>query len=226
MDNIFPHHTNEIAQSEACFGHKWCNYWFHVQHLNDETGKMSKSKGEFLTVSLLESKGYNPLAYRLFCLQSHYRKPLTFSYEALDNASAAYTKLRKKVSSLGRDGEVDKAVFDAARADFIDKMSYDLNTSLGLTAVYDALKLDTGDATKFAIIEDYDRVLSLDLTKPEEKEDEVFPENHGFILDKIAERAEAKKQKDYAKADAIRNELAAMGITLIDSPTGTTYKIN
>ena len=126
---------------------------------------MSKSKGEFLTVSLLESKGYNPLAYRLFCLQSHYRKPLTFSYEALDNASAAYTKLRKKVSSLGRDGEVDKAVFDAARADFIDKMSYDLNTSLGLTAVYDALKLDTGDATKFAIIEDYDRVLSLDLTK-------------------------------------------------------------
>ena len=187
---------------------------------------MSKSKGEFLTVSLLESKGYNPLAYRLFCLQSHYRKPLTFSYEALDNASAAYTKLRKKVSSLGRDGEVDKAVFDAARADFIDKMSYDLNTSLGLTAVYDALKLDTGDATKFAIIEDYDRVLSLDLTKPEEKEDEVFPENHGFILDKIAERAEAKKQKDYAKADAIRNELAAMGITLIDSPTGTTYKMN
>ena len=226
MDNIFPHHTNEIAQSEAYFGHKWCNYWFHVQHLNDETGKMSKSKGEFLTVSLLESKGYNPLAYRLFCLQSHYRKPLTFSYEALDNASAAYTKLRKKVSSLGRDGEVDKAVFDAARADFIDKMSYDLNTSLGLTAVYDALKLDTGDATKFAIIEDYDRVLSLDLTKPEEKEDEVFPENHGFILDKIAERAEAKKQKDYANADAIRNELAAMGITLIDSPTGTTYKMN
>ena len=226
MDNIFPHHTNEIAQSEAYFGHKWCNYWFHVQHLNDETGKMSKSKGEFLTVSLLESKGYNPLAYRLFCLQSHYRKPLTFSYEALDNASAAYTKLRKRVSSLDRSGEVDKAVFDAARADFIDKMSYDLNTSLGLTAVYDALKLDTGDATKFAIIEDYDRVLSLDLTKPEEKEDEVFPENHGFILDKIAERAEAKKQKDYAKADAIRNELAAMGITLIDSPTGTTYKMN
>lgn len=226
VDNIFPHHTNEIAQSEAYFGHKWCNYWFHVQHLNDETGKMSKSKGEFLTVSLLESKGYNPLAYRLFCLQSHYRKPLTFSYEALDNASAAYTKLRKRVSSLDRSGEVDKAVFDAARADFIDKMSYDLNTSLGLTAVYDALKLDTGDATKFAIIEDYDRVLSLDLTKPEEKEDEVFPENHGFILDKIAERAEAKKQKDYAKADAIRNELAAMGITLIDSPTGTTYKMN
>ena len=226
VDNIFPHHTNEIAQSEAYFGHKWCNYWFHVQHLNDETGKMSKSKGEFLTVSLLESKGYNPLAYRLFCLQSHYRKPLTFSYEALDNASAAYTKLRKRVSSLDRSGEVDKTVFDAAKADFIDKMSYDLNTSLGLTAVYDALKLDTGDATKFAIIEDYDRVLSLDLTKPEEKEDEVFPENHGFILDKIAERAEAKKQKDYAKADAIRNELAAMGITLIDSPTGTTYKMN
>ena len=227
VDNIFPHHTNEIAQSEAYFGHKWCGYWFHVQHLNDETGKMSKSKGEFLTVSLLESKGYDPLAYRLFCLQSHYRKPLTFSYEALDNASAAYTKLRRRASSLNKaDGEIDKAVFDAAKADFIDKISYDLNTALGLTAVYDVFKLDTNEATKFALIEDFDRVLSLDLTKPEEKEEAPLSDNHGFILDKIAERAAAKKQKDYAKADAIRAELAAMGITLIDSPTGTTYKMN
>ena len=79
IDNAFPHHTNEIAQSEAYLGHKWCNYWFHVLHLNTNTGKMSKSKGEFLTVSLLEEKGYRPLAYRYFCLQSHYRKALVLS---------------------------------------------------------------------------------------------------------------------------------------------------
>ena len=79
VDNIFPHHTNEIAQSESYLGHKWCGYWFHVNHLNDKSGKMSKSKGDFLTVSLLQEKGYDPIVYRMFCLQSHYRKPLTFS---------------------------------------------------------------------------------------------------------------------------------------------------
>ena len=99
VDNIFPHHTNEIAQTESFIGHKWCNYWFHPEHLNDATGKMSKSKGEFLTVSLLESKGYNPLAYRLFCLQSHYHKQLVFTYESLDSVSNAYNKLINKVKS-------------------------------------------------------------------------------------------------------------------------------
>lgn len=80
IDNAFPHHTNEIAQSEAYIGHKWCNYWFHVHHLNTNSGKMSKSSGEFLTVSLLEEKGYNPLVYRYFCLLSHYRKSLVFNF--------------------------------------------------------------------------------------------------------------------------------------------------
>ena len=89
IDNAFPHHTNEIAQSEAAIGHKWCNYWFHVHHLNTANGKMSKSSGEFLTVSLLEEKGYDPMVYRFFCLQSHYRRSLAFSWEALDNVAAA-----------------------------------------------------------------------------------------------------------------------------------------
>ena len=94
VDNIFPHHTNEIAQSEAYLGHKWCNYWVHGEHLTDATGKMSKSKGEFLTVSLLIEKGYNPIAYRFMCLQSHYRKQLQFSYESLDIATQSYNKLK------------------------------------------------------------------------------------------------------------------------------------
>ena len=96
VDNIFPHHTNEIAQSESYLGHKWCNYWFHVHHLNDKDGKISKSKGTILTVSVLEEKGYDPLVYRFFCLQSHYRKPLEFSFDALDNANIAYQKLKKR----------------------------------------------------------------------------------------------------------------------------------
>ena len=139
IDNAFPHHTNEIAQSEAFLGHKWCNYWFHVLHLNDARGKMSKSKGDFLTVSLLESKGYNPLVYRMFCLQSHYRKPLTFSYDSLDNTAKAYDKLVKRISSLDKNGEVDNAKADELIKSFKTALDNDLNTSLGLTCVYDAL---------------------------------------------------------------------------------------
>ena len=226
VDNIFPHHTNEIAQSEAYVGHKWCNYWFHVQHLNDERGKMSKSSGEFLTVSLIESKGYDPLAYRLFCLQSHYRKPLTFSYANLDNASAAYAKLIKRVAALKKDGEVDADAVKAYHAKFEEAVAQDLNTAQGLTVLYDMLKDSAlSDATKLAIIADYDTVLSLNLIREEVKEEApATSEDDAWILEKIAARAAAKKAKNYAEADAIRAELLEKGIALVDTKEGTTYK--
>ncbi len=229
VDNIFPHHTNEIAQSEAYLGHKWCNYWFHVHHLNDETGKMSKSKGEFLTVSLLESKGYNPLAYRFFCLQSHYRKPLVFSYEALDQASATYNKLLRKIANLSRDGEADMEFVKSNRERFIKAISSDMNTALAITNIYDILKAKVSDATKIEALKDIDRVLSLDLVQEiEQKEDAPVAEKSALELEieaLIAERAEAKRAKNYARADEIRNDLKARGITLIDTPQGTTYTI-
>lgn len=226
VDNIFPHHTNEIAQSEAYVGHKWCNYWFHVQHLNDERGKMSKSSGEFLTVSLIESKGYDPLAYRLFCLQSHYRKPLTFSYANLDNASAAYAKLIKRVAALKKDGEADADAVKAYHAKFEEAVAQDLNTAQGLTVLYDMLKDSAlSDATKLAVIADYDTVLSLGLIREEVKEEApATSEDDAWILEKIAARAAAKKAKNYAEADAIRAELLEKGIALVDTKEGTTYK--
>jgi len=227
VDNIFPHHTNEIAQSEAYLGHKWCNWWFHVQHLNDETGKMSKSKGAILTVSLLKEKGYDPLVYRFFCLQSHYRKPLTFSYEQLDNAKAAYEKLVKRVAKLTDGGDVDAAKVDEYKKIFIEKVGMDLNTSLGLTVLYDALKDNVSDATKLAIVGELDRVLSLGLIPAAEKMNSTpkpeADEADKWIVELIAERAAAKKNKDYARADAIRGELSAKGITLIDTKDGTTF---
>lgn len=226
VDNIFPHHTNEIAQSESYLGHTWCKYWFHVQHLNDKSGKMSKSKGDFLTVSLLQEKGYDPIVYRMFCLQSHYRKPLEFSYEVLDNMSAAYKKLVKRIADLKDEGNVEKDAFDAYKARFVEAISNDLNTSMALTIVYDLLKAEMNDKTKLELIKDFDRVLSLNLTtaKTEEPKEEVDSELEQYVLEKIEERKAAKKEKDFAKADAIRNELLEKGIVLEDTREGVKWK--
>ena len=222
VDNIFPHHTNEIAQSEAYLGHKWCNYWFHVHHLNDKTGKMSKSKGEFLTVSLLEEKGYNPLVYRLFCLQSHYRKPLTFSYEALDNMTAAYNKLVKRIADLKEEGEVEQDKYAAYKERFADALCDDLNSAMAITVLYDMLKEDMTDKTKLALAESFEEVLSLGLFDSKEKE--ADPELERYVLERIEERKAAKKAKDFATADAIRAELLSKGIVLEDTREGVKWK--
>ena len=229
IDNAFPHHTNEIAQSESYLGHKWCNCWMHVHHLNTTSGKMSKSSGEFLTVSLLQEKGYDPLAYRFFCLQSHYRKNLVFSWENLDNAESAFEKLIARISSLkSGDGEVDAAVLAELKARFTDALDNDLNTSLAVTALYDALKAKTNDATKLAAVADFDRVLSLSLIEKAEelrkKSAEPEEEHDERIEALLAERAAAKKAKNYAEADRIRDMLATEGITIIDTPQGAKWK--
>ncbi len=224
VDNAFPHHTNEIAQSEAYLGHKWCKYWFHVLHLNDARGKMSKSKGDFLTVSLLESKGYNPVAYRMFCLQSHYRKPLTFSYESLDNCVKAYEKLIKRISALPEDGEIDKVKADELIGKFKEALDNDLNTSLGLTVVYDVLKSDANGATKRFVIAELDRVLSLDLIQDKKEEAPAQSVSQDGEIEKlIQQRAEARKNKDWATADAIRDKLTAMKVIVTDTKDGISW---
>lgn len=245
IDNAFPHHTNEIAQSEAYLGHPWCGHWFHVLHLNTNSGKMSKSKGEFLTVSLLEQKGYNPLVYRFFCLQSHYRKSLVFTWEGLDNAAVAYNKLANKVAALDEnDGEVDKAVFDEYKKKFIEAVGSDLNTSNGVTEIYNVFKAKTNGATKMALLKDYEQVMSLGLIGEAEKirrkqaeaeatekaasEEAANAPKDEFTLKieaLIAKRLDAKKARDYASADAIRAELSEMGVDIIDTPQGTKYTI-
>ena len=229
IDNAFPHHTNEIAQSESYLGHKWCNYWIHVHHLNTKEGKMSKSKGEFLTVSLLEQKGYNPMEYRLFCLQSHYRRNLEFSWKNLDNAAQTYQKLIAKIATLKQDGEVEQEVLASLKERFVGALNGDLNTSLAITALYDVLKAKTNDATKLAAIEDFDYVLSLDLLKTanalREKESAEAAESKDPEIDAlVAARTEAKKAKNFAEADRIRDELKAKGIEIIDTPQGTKWR--
>ena len=240
IDNAFPHHTNEIAQSEATYGHEWCKYWFHVHHLNTNSGKMSKSKGEFLTVSLLEERGYDPLVYRFFCMQSHYRKNLVFSWENLDNAKTAYSKLVARIAALkaSEDGKIDSVAFSAGKKKFTDALDNDLNTSLAVTALYDVFKLDTDDTTKLALIRDFESVLDLGLISAAEKLNAeknresaeenagVDPELLAYINEKIEARRAAKKAKNFAEADAIRDELLSKGITLLDTREGTKFTVN
>ncbi|MDD2625342.1 MAG: cysteine--tRNA ligase [Bacilli bacterium] len=216
VDNIFPHHTNEIAQSEAYLGHKWCNYWIHGEHLNDISGKMAKSKGEFLTISLLINKGYNPLAYRFMCLQSHYRKQLLFTYESLDIASQSYNKLKSKINSLKKEvTNLNLEVIDMYKNKFKEALEDNLNTSNALTVLFDVLKDEVlDDYNKLVIIEDFDRVLSLDLTL----KDNNIPKE---IEDLVNERNIAKTNKDFSKSDEIRDKLLSMGYTIKDTRDGT-----
>ena len=239
IDNAFPHHTNEIAQSESFIGHPWCKQWFHVAHLNTNDGKMSKSKGEFLTVSLLEEKGYDPLAYRYFCLQSHYRKALVFTWENLDNAVAAFNKLIARIANLKTEGEVEQEVFEQYKAKFVQQMGNDLNTSMGVTAIFDVLKAKTNDATKLALLGDFDKVLSLSLlekaaakraelaaqqTAKAESGYTVTGEGDPAIDALVMARYEAKKAKNFAEADRIRDELKAQGIEIVDMKDGASWK--
>ena len=219
-DAIFPHHTNEIAQSEAYFGHKWCNYWVHGEHLNDQSGKMSKSKGEFLTVSLLKEKGYNPLSYRFMCLLSHYHKNLVFTYDSLEQADNAYKKLLNKIAELKNDGEINNELLKSYNNKFKNELDNNLNTANAITLIYDILKDDNlNDVTKLELIKSFDKVLSLDLVK-----ENTLREDHDEIMKLIEERNIAKQNKDYQKADEIRNSLLEKGIMLVDSREGTTYK--
>lgn len=227
VDNMFPHHTNEIAQSESYIGHKWCNYWFHVHHLNDETGKMSKSKGDFLTVSLLEQKGYDPIVYRMFALSSHYRKPLVFSYEALDQATTTYKKLKNRIAGIKAEGSVDDAAVKEWHDKFAEVVGADVNTAMGITLLYDVLKSDLNGATKRAVIDDFDYVLGLNLLKEDEEaaKSPVDSELAEYVENMIAKRAAAKKEKDFARADAIRDELASKGVVIKDTREGVVWEL-
>ncbi len=229
IDNAFPHHTNEIAQSESYLGHKWCNYWFHVHHLNDESGMMTKSKGGILTVSELEEKGYDPMAYRLFCLQSHYRRNLVFSWENLDNAAAAYDKLIARIAALSQEGTVDEAALERLKQRFLGALNADLNTSLAVTAVYDVLKDKCSDATKRAALADFDQVLSLNLLSAADALKKKQAAQEAAAADPeidalVSARAAAKKAKNFAEADRIRDELKQRGIEIIDTPQGAKWR--
>ena len=217
-DAVFPHHTNEIAQSECYLGHKWCNYWLHFGFLNDKDGKMSKSKGEFLTVDLLKEKGYNPLSYRYLCINSNYHNALTFSFDILDGAQIEYKKLKNKVSLLTDDGNIDNDKINYYDNLFKDALNNNLNTSMCLTIIYDVLKDNQlNDITKKKLIGKFDEVLSLDLLK----NNDIDKQLENKIKQLIELRNNYKTEKNYEKADEIRDEIIKLGVNIKDTKEGT-----
>ncbi len=223
VDNIFPHHTNEIAQSEGYLGHPWCHYWFHNEHLLDETGKMSKSKGAILTVSTLKEEGYDPLAFRFMCLNSHYKRQLVFTYDALDQAQNTLNKVRNRISNIVDDGQLDNEKYELYNNRFKEEISDDLNISNAITVLYDVLKdSEVNGKTKLKLINDFDKVFALDLISKSEEDESLTR----YIEEKIDQRNKAKADKNYALADSIRSELLNQGIELMDTKEGTKYKIN
>lgn len=227
IDAIPVHHTNEIAQSEAATGTKWVNYWCHGEFLLNDKGKMSKSSGEFLTLPVVVSHGYNALDYRYFCLSGHYRTQLKFSWEALDHAKAAREKLVSTVSSLKKN-EPSKTLGDKAQSyydSFSSAMNNDLRAPEALAQMWLMLKdNEVTDGEKLSLLYSFDRILGLELDKVEAKKDEKVGSDEEWKL--VEERALAKKNKDWARADEIRAELLGRGFIVKDTPSGAILEKN
>ncbi len=227
VDHLTVHHTNEIAQSESALGHKWVNYWMHGEFLVLDSGKMAKSSGNFLTVEKLIEKGFNPLDYRYFCLQSRYRKQLVFSFESLIEAQKSLRKLRSKVEYIV-DNKSDVEVVDTSKVQnykkqFIAQISDDLNIPNAFTVLSEVIKSETlNNSEKIHLVQDFDRVLSLNLiTKDLRKSENTETE---WIQTLINERNNARSDRNWTRADEIRAELLDRGIELIDSKQETSWR--
>lgn len=227
IDHIPVHHTNEIAQSEAALGHKWVNYWVHGEFLVLDGGKMSKSSGDFLTVSKLEEEGFSPLDYRYFCLQSKYRKQLVFSFESLKDAQNGYKALKKKIGTIltyiDETYNMNKELISGYQEKFKTQISDDLNIANAFTVLNEVIKDgELNNKEKAFLIEDFDKVFSLNLMTIEKEAIEV---DEKLINHLIEERNIARKEKNYKRSDEIRAQLLDMNIEVLDSKEGTSWRV-
>ena len=227
IDAIPVHHTNEIAQSEAATGKKWVNYWMHGEFLLSDKGKMSKSSGEFLTMSVLKEHGYDPLDYRYFCLGATYRTQLQFSYQGMDSARTARLGLVERIASLGDSVASASEISEKGKA-YMDQFDgfvcNDLATARGLSVLWNMLK-DEGlsNAEKRYVVNYMDQVLGLKLSevKASSQAPQDFPAE---VLELVEKRAQAKKNKDWASADLFRNQIEELGYTVKDTPAGPSLQ--
>ena len=213
-DHISVHHSNEIAQTEACDGTRLANFWMHGYFLQLDEAKMAKSAGGFLRVQTLLDRGYDPLAYRFFCLSAHYRAKLNFTWESLDGAATALNRLRTAVYEWGTPGNVDEDYMDR----FAQQVHDDLNMPRAVAVVWELVKSDLPPATKKATLLAFDKVLGLRLAdwKPEETATDVPVE----ITLLLQQRQQARAEKRWKDADALRAQITAAGYEIEDTPQG------
>ncbi len=231
IDHIPVHHTNEIAQSEAATGKKWVNYWMHGEFLIFNREKMSKSKGEFLTLDLLNKKGYSPMVYRYFCLGAHYRQQISFSYEALETAKSSYNRLRNKIMEIKSNKEQSKPNEEFVKTikhNFLERINDDLNMPEALAVLWKVLRTDKiGNKEKYDLIVEFDKIFGLLLERGEELLSAVAKQkvDTELIEKLVKERYEARERKDWTKSDKIRERLIRMGIEVRDTSKGTIWKV-
>jgi len=228
IDAIPVHHTNEIAQSEAATGKKpWVNYWLHGEFLLDETGKMSKSKGEFLTLELLKKKGYDPMDYRFFCLGGHYRSHLKFSFDSLNTAKTARNTISERLIALKREGAHTITIGSQKASDYREAFSEhilnDLNTPRCLADLWGVLKDDELSLDeKYSLALMFDQVFGLGFATLQVPKEEIIDDPRAFEL--LKKRTEAKQAKDWTLADTIREELDALGYLVKDTASGPSLE--
>jgi cysteinyl-tRNA synthetase len=222
IDHIPVHHTNEIAQSEAAFGkHPWVRYWLHGNFLVMNKGKMAKSEGNFVTLSVVENKGYSPLAYRYFCLGAHYRSELNFSWEALDSAQKSFERFKNKILEINAKKSDGKKDVSQYAKKFEEAINDDMNMPVALATALELMNDDSvSSPAKYKTILEFDSVLGFGIGHF--KEDVLEIDEHTMKL--VREREAARKNKDWAKSDRIRDELKKKNIELLDTPEGTKWK--
>ncbi|MDC7126117.1 MAG: cysteine--tRNA ligase [Spirochaetales bacterium] len=228
IDHIPIHHTNEIAQSEAATGKKWVNYWIHGEFLLMEKQKMAKSAGNFITLQTLVDKGYEPLDYRYFCLGGHYRSQLVFNFESLDAAKNARNNLNERVIKLKTSVDataienIDSAAGEIFK-NFKESVCNDLNTPKALACMWQLLKTnEVSEADKLSVLYEMDKVFGLQLDSLEADSVELTEEE----LCIVKERENARAEKDWTKADELRDKLLELGIEIKDTAKGAEYKKN
>ncbi|OPZ20869.1 MAG: Cysteine--tRNA ligase [candidate division BRC1 bacterium ADurb.BinA364] len=218
VEHIPVHHTNEIAQTEAATGRSpWVRYWIHAEWLMWGKEKMSKSLGNYAILATLEEKGYDPLAFRYLCLGASYRQKLGFTYEALDAAATALERLRRAVAALREAGRPSLIAADHPRlAEFQEALCDDLNVSRALSVVWAVLKSEAPEAEQLGLLYEFDKVLGLGLKDYAPKQ-ETAP---GEVLALVSRRADARRARDFAEADRLRDAIQALGWAVKDTPEG------
>jgi cysteinyl-tRNA synthetase len=231
IDHIPVHHTNEIAQSEAATGKKSVNYWLHAEFLIMNEEKMSKSKGDFLTLSKLEEMGYSPMVYRYFCLGAHYKQPLTFSDEAIETAKSAYNRLINIIINIKKnldDSKPNSEYIEKTIQEFKEKINNDLNMPEALAVMWQMLRSNIiGNKEKYGLVLDFDRIFGLQLDKAEQilEEEAQQKVDVKLVEQLIKEREEARRCKDWVKSDEIRDRLSEMGVEIRDSANETFWRM-